>query len=134
MVGVLLVALALLVKPGGTLYVKGEGVELRSRVSRGEVLAKLLPGTEVKWLGPDTKDPSWHRVEVGGKKGVVPMSSLTPHKAITEEEAAKPPPLGPPPYAADPAYLALKQLTDLTRAQRANVAAHAKTAGLPVTR
>ncbi len=131
--GVLLLALLLQVSPGGTLYVKGEGVELRSRARNGKVLAKLAAGTEVKWLGTDPKDPSWHRIEVGGKTGFVPMSSLTTQKAITEEEAARPPPLGPPPYAADPAYVALERLTEGTRAQRAKVQAHARAAGLTVS-
>jgi len=136
----LLLALTLQVAPGGRLYVKGERVELLSHPRAGRVLVKLPAGTEVTWLGADPASPSWHHVEVGGKKGFVPMSALTPNKAITEEEAGKPAEgasAAPPrraPYADDPAYVSLQELTAGTQAQRANVPAHVKAAGLKVAR
>jgi hypothetical protein len=134
----LLLALTLHVSKGGTMYVKGEKVELLSHARNGKVLAKLNAGTEVIWLGADEANPSWHYVDAGGKRGFVPMSALTPNKTITEEEAGKPPetppgtqkPPSPPPYAQDRAYLKLLELTEATQAQRANVPAHVKAAGL----
>ncbi len=135
----LLLALGLQVAPGGKLYVKGASVELLSHARNGRVLAKLPAGAEVTWLGADEANPSWHHIDAGGKQGFVPMSALTPNKAITEEEAGKPPdgprqPPKPPPYAADPAYVALQALTESTQAQRHNVAAHVKAAGLKAGR
>jgi hypothetical protein len=133
----LLLALTLGVAPGGKLYVKGERADLLSHPRNGRVLAKLPGGTEVTWLGADSANPSWHQVEAGGKRGFLPMSALTPNKAITEEEAGKPEPsrapVHPAPYADDPAYVSLQQLTAGTQAQRARVAAHVKAAGLKVS-
>jgi hypothetical protein len=68
---------ALAVKPGGTLYVKARNTRLMASASpTADAVVILQPGQQVKWLGADPKNKQWHRVESGGKKGVVFQSNL----------------------------------------------------------
>ena len=59
----------------------------------------LQPGAEVTWVGPSAKDPQFHEVAAGTKKGFVHRGDLSPFKPQVELEAASKP-LGAPSFAA----------------------------------
>ncbi len=71
-------ATALAVTAGGTLYVKARNTKLLASPSpTADVVALLQPGEQVKWTGADPANKQFHRVEFGGKKGVVFQSNLS---------------------------------------------------------
>src|ERR1043165_7310613 len=131
----LLAPLLVQVVKGDKMFIKGDGVQLLSAAKGGKKVMRLPAGTEVIWLGADATDKSMHQIDVGGKKVFVHMTALTPSKAIErpkdEPASAAPPPATEqsPPYAGwanDPAYATLRQLSEDTAAQKANVKAHAQ--------
>ncbi|MBL8911670.1 MAG: hypothetical protein JNM17_13345 [Archangium sp.] len=73
------------VAKGDTLFIKNR-VKMSKDPKAGSagVGAELAVGSEVKWLGPSEKDKTFHEIEVGGKKGFVLMSNLTPNKPAPE--------------------------------------------------
>lgn len=78
------------VAKGGTLYIKAKDVKLLKEPKTGAATVTPKPldvGAEVKWLGPSDKDKTFHEVEVGGKKGFVLMSNLSPSKPVAEVES-----------------------------------------------
>lgn len=77
------------VKKGESLYVTARNVRLQKDSSpTSGVLATLQPGQEVKWLGADAANKQWHKVNAGGKEGVVFQSNLSPKKPASEVVAA----------------------------------------------
>ena len=69
---------ALAVKPGSALFVKARNTRLMASASpTADAVAILQPGQQVTWLGADPKNKQWHRVEAGGKQGVVFQSNLS---------------------------------------------------------
>lgn len=73
------------VAKGGTLFIKNR-VKMSKDPKAGSaaVGTELAVGSEVKWLGPSEKDKTFHEIEIGGKKGFVLATNLTPNKPAPE--------------------------------------------------
>ena len=88
------------VKVGETLYIRSKDTALlKEPKANSQSLMKLQPGTEVVWNGPSEKDKSFHEVVVGGKKGFVLMSSLSPNKPQTEIDSSSGKPMSAAAFA-----------------------------------
>lgn len=75
------------VAKGGSLFIKSKGVKLLKYARANSVAVsprELALGTEVKWLGANEKDRSFHEIEVDGKRGFVLMSNLSPARPQPE--------------------------------------------------
>lgn len=80
---------ALAIAKGGTLYIRSKDTALlKEPKANSQSLMKLQPGTEVVWNGASAKDKAFHEVVVGGKKGFVLMSSLSPNKPQEEVDSS----------------------------------------------
>jgi hypothetical protein len=91
----------LAIAPGGKLYVSAKDTALlKEPKEKAAKLATLAAGIEVTWLGASDKDPAFHQVDAGGKKGFVHRSSLTPNKPQSEFDAASGKPMSPQAFAA----------------------------------
>lgn len=91
---------ALAIAKGGTLYIRSKDTALlKEPKANSQSLMKLQPGTEVVWNGPSEKDKSFHEVVVGGKKGFVLMSSLSPNKPQTEVDSSSGKPMSAAAFA-----------------------------------
>lgn len=130
---VVVLALASGVQKGGKMYVKGDAVVMTSKADGAGASILLPAGTEVTWHGADAKNKSMHLIEHQGKKGYVPMSSLTPNRA-SEELQSTAPPVPPRPAGGtaqeEAALASVKLLTASTEEQKSKVAEHVKKSGL----
>lgn len=77
--------IAFAIPVGSTLYIKTKDTPLLKEAKPTAVaIVKLQPGTAVVWLGVSAKDNVFHQVEVGGKKGFVLRSNLSPNEPQAE--------------------------------------------------
>lgn len=89
MLGVMATAALLSAAPAAAgdkmLYIKSKDVKLLKEAKTGAAaVTPVALGEEVKWLGADAKDKSFHQVEYKNKKGFVLMSNLGTSKPATE--------------------------------------------------
>lgn len=93
--------LALAIPVGSELYIKSKDTPLlKDAKPQAPALAKLQPGTAVIWLGVSEKDKAFHQVEVGGKKGFVLRSSLSPNKPQQELDSGSGKPMSAQAFAS----------------------------------
>lgn len=138
---VLLVALGGVAK-GGKLYIKVSGVSMTDQADGGGKKTALKAGDEVTWLGADDKVRTANAIEVGGKKGFVHVTQLTPNKPA-DEVAPDGKLISPQEFASrrdsavpvvgkrdDPAVAALQELEASSEQARRKVDEHVQRAGL----
>lgn len=79
---------ALAVKVGEPLYIRAKGTKLlASAAPTAKALAVLQPGEKVIWKGADPANKQFHKVESGGKQGVVFVANLASSPPSTELSA-----------------------------------------------
>ena len=72
------------VTKGGTLYIKGTGVNAWAKSDASGTKTAVPNGAEVVWQGADEKNKSMHKIDYKKKAGYVQMSNLTPNKPVDE--------------------------------------------------
>jgi hypothetical protein len=83
--GLLTASSALAVKVGEPLYIRAKGTKLlASAAPTAKALAVLQPGEKVVWKGADPANKQFHKVESGGKTGVVFVANLSSTPPSTE--------------------------------------------------
>ena len=98
------------VAKGGTLYIKSKDTKVLKEPKAGSTaVVTVQPGTEVIWNGASPTDKTFHDVTVGGKKGFVLMSNLSPSKVSTEIDSSSGKPMSAQAFASSGA--ATKALT-----------------------
>lgn len=98
------------VAKGGKLYIKSKDTKVFKDAKVGPTAMKdLAVGTEVTWNGASEKDKQFHEILVGGKKGFVLMTNLTPNKPAEEIDSSTGKPMSAQAFASSGA--ATKALT-----------------------
>jgi hypothetical protein len=93
--------LAFAIPVGSELYIKTKDTPLlKDAKPQAPALVKLQPGTAVIWLGVSEKDKAFHQVEVGGKKGFVLRSNLSPNKPQQELDSGSGKPMSVQAFAS----------------------------------